>query len=109
MKKLPAKSSGRSAQGPGERFYSGADIARALGMSKLTVRRYVQEGRLSLPKRFVQHGPERIWLWNAQEYEEAVNICREAFLRPRQGPRVPWRTRRKLEAGPGHLLSHSRK
>jgi hypothetical protein len=78
-------------------------------MSKLTVRRYVQEGRVSLPKRFVQHGPERIWLWNAEEYEEAVNICREAFLRPRQGPRVPWRTRRKLEAGAGHLRSRSRK
>ena len=77
-------------------MYRGADIAHALGMSKMTVWRYVKEGRLSLPKRFVQHGPQRLWLWNAKEYEEAVDICREAFLRPRQGPRVRWLTRRKL-------------
>ena len=78
-------------------------------MSKLTVRRYVQQGRLSLPKWYLQNGAERIWLWNAEEYEEAVNICRELFLRPRQGPRVPWRTRRKLEAGAGRVRSRSRK
>jgi predicted DNA-binding transcriptional regulator AlpA len=96
MKKSAAKSWRTSAKGPADRLYRGADIAHALGMSKMTVWRYVKEGRLSLPKRFVQHGPQRLWLWTAEEYKEAVNICRKAFLRPRQGPRVRWLTRRKL-------------
>lgn len=41
----------------------------------MTVWLYVKEGRLSLPRRFVQYGPQRLWLWNAKEYEEAVNIA----------------------------------
>jgi hypothetical protein len=56
------------------RIYTSAELAEALGVCKMTVLRYVVNGRLPRPKLFVQQQRQRTWLWNAEEFRRAIAL-----------------------------------
>jgi len=59
-----------------ERVYSAAEVAGAMGISKMTVLRCIEDGRLLRPGLFPQLPGYWVWLWNAREFRWSL-----AFLR----------------------------
>ncbi len=60
-----------------ERLYSAAEVAEALAVSKMTVLRYIDDGRLQRPSLYLQCRGYRIWLWNAREFALSLHATRE--------------------------------
>jgi len=58
------------------RVYSAAEVADVLGVSKMTLLRYIDDGRLPQPKLFLLRQGLRVWLWNAGELERALQLWR---------------------------------
>ncbi|HKT47350.1 MAG TPA: helix-turn-helix domain-containing protein [Candidatus Acidoferrales bacterium] len=58
----------------GTRVYTSAELAEALGVCKMTVLRYVENGRLPRPRHFVQQEQQRTWLWEPGEFRRAIAL-----------------------------------
>jgi hypothetical protein len=69
-----AKSSRRTVP---EKVHSAAEVADALGVSKMTVLRYIDDGSLPAPNLYLQYQGHRVWLWNTREVRLAVDLLRE--------------------------------
>jgi hypothetical protein len=69
-----------------ERVYSAAEVADALGVSKMTVLRYVDDGRMRRPHFFVQYQGYRVWLWNPREFNLTLDLSRAGKRRQRADP-----------------------
>ena len=50
-----------------ERIYSTKEVAAALGVSRMTLKRHVDDGRMTPPKMFLQRRRDRVWVWDAHE------------------------------------------
>ena len=59
-----------------ERVYSASEVADALGVSKMTVLRHIDDGRLPRPSLFLQYSGCRYWLWNEREFDRTLELFR---------------------------------
>jgi hypothetical protein len=59
-----------------KRVYSSADLADSVGISKMTLLRNLEEGRLARPAMFLQFHQKRVWLWNRREFRRSVDLLR---------------------------------
>lgn len=58
----------------GERLQTASELAKAAGVSKMTVLRELERGRLAKPARFTVQGGQRQWLWSEGEYHRALRL-----------------------------------
>jgi hypothetical protein len=54
--------------------YSTAQVAEALGISKLTLLRWLQSGKLAEPKRVAQHGKIDARVWSESDLRRAAVV-----------------------------------
>jgi hypothetical protein len=54
--------------------YSAADVARELGVCKITVLRWVSDGRLRQPRLYMLNSSGKAWLWDTDEFSLATAI-----------------------------------
>ena len=72
----------RSAQ----RVYSVRDLARAVGLSSMSIFRFLESGRLPHPSLFAGNSKRRVLLWTERDFKHAVALlrARERSRRKRQ-------------------------
>jgi hypothetical protein len=69
-------------------MYTAADVARTLGISKMSVLRYLEAGRMPAPRHFLPRRGTKVWLWDAKEYDGAIALGKYLCRQPRKGFRV---------------------
>jgi len=56
------------------RLYSAADVARELGVCKMTVLRRASDGRLRRPRLYIRSSSGKIFLWDFDEFSRATTF-----------------------------------
>jgi hypothetical protein len=69
------QANGSNIKSTGESLF-GCGSRRCVGVSKMTLLRYIDDGRLPQPKLFLLRQGLRVWLWNAGELERALQLWR---------------------------------
>ena len=59
-----------------ERIYSTREVAAALGVSRMTLQRRINDGLIVRPKMFLQRRSDRVWVWDAREFSRILGNWR---------------------------------
>jgi predicted site-specific integrase-resolvase len=56
------------------RVYAASEVAEALQISKMTLLRYLSNGRLPTPKLFMMSQGRKLWLWTEEEFVQTLRF-----------------------------------
>jgi len=56
------------------RVYATSEVAKSLQVCKMTLLRYLSNGRLPPPKLFMMSHGRKVWLWTENEFLETLRL-----------------------------------
>jgi len=59
-----------------ERIYSTNEVAAALGISRMTIKRRIDDGHMARPTMFLQRRRDRVWVWDGREFSRVLKNWR---------------------------------